>query len=50
MKEIVAMFCITAIGIVQLVIYGDGSVLTACVAAISALAGVSLGKEISKKE
>jgi len=35
-----AMGCITALGIVQLVIYGDGSVLMACVTAIAALAGM----------
>ena len=44
------MGCITALGIAQLTLYGDGSVLMACVAAISALAGVSVGAALAKKE
>jgi hypothetical protein len=48
-KEYFAMGCITVLGIVQLVLYGDGSVLMACVTAISALAGVSVGERIATK-
>ena len=44
------MGCITVLGVVQLVLYGDGSVLMACVSAISALAGVSVGAALVKKE
>jgi hypothetical protein len=50
LKEMFAMGCITALGIVQLALYGDGSVLMACVTAIAALAGVSVGSELSKKK
>lgn len=50
MKEMVAMVCITAIGITQLIMYGDGSVLMGCVVAIAALAGVSIGSELQKKK
>ena len=50
MKEMFAMGCITALGIVQLALYGDGSVLMACVTAIAALAGVSVGSELAKKK
>lgn len=50
MKSIVAMICITALGIVQLVMYGDGGVLTGAITAISALAGVEVGSRIAKKE
>jgi len=50
MKEVVAMGCITVLGAIQLIVYGDGAVLTACVAAISTLAGVSMGSEIQKKK
>jgi len=49
MKSIVAMICITAIGIVKMVIDGDGSVLTASITAIAALAGVEIGREVSKR-
>jgi len=49
-KEMVAMGCITVLGVVQLYLYGDGSVLMACVSAIAALAGVTIGSEISKKK
>jgi len=48
-KQMFAMGCITALGVVQLYLYGDGSVLMACVTAIAALAGVSVGSEIAKK-
>jgi len=44
------MGCITALGAIQLALYGDGSVLMACVAAISALAGVSVGSELAKRK
>jgi len=45
-----AMGCITVLGVVQLVMYGDGSVLMACVSAIAALAGVTVGSELAKKK
>jgi hypothetical protein len=45
-----AMGCITALGIVQLVLYGDGSTLMACVTAIAALAGVSVGASLTTKK
>lgn len=45
-----AMGCITALGIAQLVLYGDGSVLMACVSAISALAGVQVGSALAEKK
>ena len=50
MKEMFAMGCITILGVVQLIVYGDGSVLMACVTAISALAGVSMGAALTKRE
>ena len=50
MKEMVAMVCITALGITQLVMYGDGTTLTAAITAIAAIAGVSLGAELQKKK
>jgi len=50
MKEMFAMSCITALGVAQLILYGDGSVLMACVSAIAALAGVSVGSELAKKK
>lgn len=46
----VGMVCITALGIVQLVQYGDGTVLMACVTAIAALAGVQVGAAVAKKQ
>jgi len=48
-KEYFAMGCSTVLGIVQLTLYGDGSVLMACVSAISALAGVSVGERIASQ-
>ena len=50
MKEMFAMGCITLLGIVQLALYGDGSVLMACVTAIAALAGVSVGASLTTKK
>ena len=50
MKTIIAMLCVTALGLTQLILYGDGSTLMACVTAIAALAGVHLGSEIQKKK
>ena len=50
MKTMFAMGCITVLGAIQLVLYEDGSVLMACVAAISALAGVQVGSALTKKE
>jgi len=42
------MGCITVLGAIQLWKYGDGTTLTACVTAIAALAGVSLGSAVAK--
>lgn len=50
LKALAAMGCITALGLVHLILYGDGSTLMACVSAISALAGVQMGSEMSKKK
>lgn len=50
MKTVAAMICITVLGAIQLVQYGDGSTLMACVASISALAGVQVGSALAKKE
>lgn len=50
LRTMFAMGCITALGCIQLALYGDGSVLMACVSAISALAGVHVGVAITKKE
>ena len=50
MKIVFAMGCITFLGAVQLYLYGDGSVLMACVTTIAALAGVQVGSQIAKKE
>lgn len=50
MKIMFGMGCITALGIVQLIMYGDGSIIIACVTAISALAGVQVGATLTKKE
>ena len=49
MRTVAAMVCITVLGAIQLVQYGDGSVLMACVTAIAALAGVQVGAAITKK-
>lgn len=48
-KAEIGMTCVTVIGVVHMLINGDGTVLTACIAAISALAGVSIGAELQKK-
>jgi len=48
-KAFVGMLCVTTLGLVHLILYGDGSTIMACVTAISALAGVEVGKEISRK-
>ena len=48
MKSMVAMVCITALGIGKMLVDGDGSVLTACVAAIGTLAGVEIGRQVTK--
>jgi len=50
MKVLFAMGCITILGVVQLIMYGDGSTLMACVSAIAALGGVEVGKTLAKKE
>jgi hypothetical protein len=50
LKSIVAMVCVTVLGLVHLILYGDGSTLMACVTAIAALAGVQLGSEIQQKK
>ena len=50
MKSIIAMLCVTTLGMAHLIMYGDGSTLMACVTAIAALAGVHLGSEIQKQK
>lgn len=49
MKTMVGMICITVLGVAQLYLYGDGTVLMACVTAIAALAGVQVGSAIARK-
>jgi len=50
MKALIGMVCVTILGAIHLWLYGDGSTLTGCVTAISALAGVEAGSRLTKKE
>lgn len=49
MKAIVGMVCVTALAGINMIINGDGSTLAAAIAAISGLAGVSIGVEVAQK-
>lgn len=49
-KSFIGMLCVTVLGAIHLFLYGDGSTLMGCITAISALAGVEVGKSISKEE